>query len=505
MGAISRSSEEKNGAEKRSIMDYQYGQNNNNENNDYMYYRSEPYVTGPIPEEPKKKEKKKGRWVIPVCIILSLITGTAGGALGSSLVIKNNNSYATGEGILEESVHKTIPSTAVQQPTEAVQVSSPQVSGGMSVEQIAKQCLPSVVAITNIGETEIRSLWGTFTQESKSSGSGVIIGQTDSELLIVTNHHVVSGAEELSVLFSYQEDADNAEIASAKVKDYDENKDVAVIAIDLSTLSQETLQNIRVAVVGDSDKLVLGEQVVAIGNALGYGQSVTTGIVSALGRPIASAYAEDGDNHYIQTDTAINPGNSGGALFNMKGELVGINRAKIKQTDVEGVGYAIPISDINEDVQKMMMRETREVVEEGKRGYLGVTVSNVTSEINQTYDIPVGAYVSSVTAGSPAEKAGIMKGMVITEVEGKSIRTRDELREYLDYYAAGETVTLTVQVRMESGYEEREMKAVLCTAKEVNASEKTQEKNQEEQAPDQSGQSGQGVNPFGGFFPFFGQ
>lgn len=482
-------------------MEYQYGQNNEG-NNNYTYYNNEPYGTGQTPAGRKKKEKKKGRGLIPLCIVLSLLTGTAGGALGSSLVLNRQEEAAQ----ISEQEEKQEEKQEVSAPAVSTQTYS---QTGMSLQQIVKECLPSVVAITNKGETEIRSLWGTFTQESESSGSGVIIGKTDTELLIITNYHVVSGAEELNVLFSYQEGAEDAEIVSAKTKDYDAGKDLAVIAIRLEDLSEETLNNIKVAVIGDSDDLILGEQVVAIGNALGYGQSVTTGIVSALGRAISAESPADGStitNEYIQTDAAINPGNSGGAMFNMKGELVGINSAKIKNTEVEGMGYAIPISDVNEDIQKMMMRETRDIVDESERGYLGISVSNVTSEINETYDIPIGAHVSSVTGGSPADKAGLLRGMVITEIDGKSVTSRDALIEYLSYYKAGETVTLNVKVRTDEGYEDRKIDVTLCTAEEAGIT--TEEENKESEAPSQEEESGQygqygGGNYFDQFFPFF--
>ncbi len=488
-------------------MEYQYGQNSSGENNnyyqgsnDYTYYHSPSYNSSPVPGGKKKKEKKSGGGFMALCVVLSLLAGTAGGALGSGWMIKKSNSEI--EAQAKEEAINSVPET-----TETIQAAPASSKGvtDLSVAQITEQCLPSVVAITNKGETEIRTLWGTFTQESKNSGSGVIIGKTDKELLIVTNYHVVSGSEDLSVLFSYQENSEDSEIAKAKIKDYDAGKDLAVIAINLSELSEETMNNIRVAKMGDSNELILGEQIVSIGNALGYGQSVTTGIVSALGRSVsvqdASSGSSSNTNEYIQTDAAINPGNSGGAMFNMRGELVGINSAKIANTQVEGVGYAIPVSDVKDDIQNMMLRETRDMVEEDKRGYLGITGGNVTTEINQAYDIPMGAHISSVTEGSPAEKAGLQRGMVITEMDGKSIDTIEELKEYLSYYAAGETVTLNVKVRTDNGYEDRKIEVTLCSAEEAGVSEEDEEK---ANAPvqEQQGNAG-GQNPFGGFFPFF--
>jgi len=492
-------------------MEYQYGQNNENNhyqgNNDYIYYHNQP--AGNIPPEPsrKKKEKKSGRGIIPLCLVLSLVMGTAGGALGSGLVMRQYNKEEAQQEEVGQQQPESLPQTtdaAPVTPTAAGAVS------GLSIEQITEMCLPSVVAITNKGEAEIRSLWGTFTQETEGSGSGVIVGKTDEELLIVTNYHVVSGSKELSVMFSYQEgskDISDTEIVNAEIKDYDSGKDLAVIAVDLNSLSQEAKDNIKVAALGDSNELSLGEQVVAIGNALGYGQSITTGIVSALGRTVSaedSGEAIGSANQYIQTDAAINPGNSGGALFNMKGELVGINSAKVASTKVEGMGYAIPISDVKEDMEKMMEHETRLVVEESERGYLGISGNNVTEEINQAYDIPIGAHISSITEGSPAEKAGLQRGMIITEIDGKTVRTIEELKEYLTYYKAGETVTLTVKVRTDAGYEDRQVSVTLYTAKEAGiASDDTQAQQPSGSQPQDGQAPSYEVNPFESFFPFF--
>ena len=489
-------------------MEYQYGQNNENNsyqgNNDYIYYHGASYGTNQ-PKPAKKKKEKKGGGILALCLILSLVAGTAGGALGSGLMFRQYNKKEAAEAQTAGDPVKELPQTAQQFPaTQTTQTAAE----GLSIKQITEMCLPSVVAITNKGEAEIRSFWGTFIQETEGSGSGVIIGKTDSELLIVTNYHVVSGSKELNVLFSYQEqlkDSAEAEIVRGKIKDYNAAKDLAVIAVDLSSLSQVTMDNIRIATLGDSNELSLGEQVVAIGNALGYGQSVTTGIVSALGRSMTtenSADATGSENTYIQTDAAINPGNSGGAMFNMKGELVGINSAKVADTKVEGIGYAIPISDIREDMERMMEQETRTLVEESERGYLGVSVSNVTNEINQSYDIPIGAYVSSVTENSPAEKAGIQRGMVVTEIDKRTVRTREELVEYLSYYKAGETVNLTVEVRTESGYAARQISVTLCSAEEAGIT--AQNGTPSAGAGSDGGYAPNEENPFGSFFPFFG-
>lgn len=491
-------------------MEYQYGpgneHNNYQGNNDYIYYHNGSYNNEPAGNLKKKKEKKSGGGMLALCVVLSLVMGTAGGALGSGLVMQQYNKEEAETAPAEQ--ENSLPQTTEQLPaTQMAQTGT----AGLSVKQITEMCMPSVVAITNKGEAEIRSFWGTFIQETEGSGSGVIIGKTDSELLIVTNYHVVSGSKELSVLFSYQEQMENssdAEIVKGEIKDYSAAQDLAVIAVDLSSLSQETMNNIKVATIGDSNELALGDQVVAIGNALGYGQSVTTGIVSAVGRSVTtenSADATGSANEYIQTDAAINPGNSGGAMFNMKGELVGINSAKVADTTVEGIGYAIPISDIRADMERMMQQETRTLVEESERGYLGVSVSNVTNEINQAYDIPIGAYISSVTENSPAEKAGLQRGMVVTELDGRTIRTREELVEYLGYYKAGETVNLTVKVRTDTDYEDRNVSVTLYSAGEAGVDQQSGQSESQSGGGSQSSQSSpyDQSNPFGGFFPFF--
>ena len=239
---------------------------------------------------------------------------------------------------------------------------------------IANNCLPSVVSITNRGVTEVRTMFGTYQQDAESSGSGIIIGENETELLIVTNYHVVSGSNELSVVFSYDEDSDDPSLVSARVKGYEADKDLAVIAVSLDDITDEMRSKIKIATIGDSSNLVLGQEVVAIGNALGYGQSVTTGIISALGRNVTVSDENGGSitNKLIQTDAAINPGNSGGALLNMNGELIGINSVKVSSSSVEGMGYAIPISDVQSIIEELMLKETRDVVAEEKQGYLGI-------------------------------------------------------------------------------------------------------------------------------------
>lgn len=452
----------------RSIMD-------NNFNHDDNIINAIETTKDTYTAQRKARKKHPVAKKIGVFVISGTLFGVAAGTAftGSSYLIR-------------QTANKTVNSQASSATTEQATLTSSNNSGvkatntstsnttlsGLSVSEIATQCMPSIVAITSIGVTDVRTMWGTMEQQSESSGSGVIIGQTDSELLIVTNYHVIEGNSTLTVVFSYDEDSDEPTPVEAYVKGYDENKDLAVIAISIEDLSEDALSQISVATVGSSDDLLLGDQVVAIGNALGYGQSVTTGIVSALNRTLSSSSTDgtssDDTNKYIQTDTAINPGNSGGALFNINGELVGINSAKIASDEVEGMGYAIPISDVYDLIQELMNQTTRtDVVAEENRGYLGITGSDVTSDISSAYGFPEGIYVASVAEGSAANKARIVKGYIITKFDGKSISSVSQLQNLLTYYEASETVTITLQVPEGSSYTEKEVQVTLSSAKEA--------------------------------------
>ena len=317
-----------------------------------------------------------------------------------------------------------------------------------SVSAIAEAAMPSLVAITNKSVQEMQSMFGqTQAYESESSGSGIIIGKTDTELLMVTNNHVVSGAQNLSVGFV------DESVAEAAVKGTDADHDIAVIAVKLSDLSEDTLSAIKVIEIGSSSNLEVGEQVVAIGNALGYGQSVTTGIVSALNREVT---IDNTANTLIQTDAAINPGNSGGALLNMSGQLVGINSAKYSDTSVEGMGYAIPVDDVVDIIENLMNRQVRtEKAAEGERGFLGISGQDVTSEVSQAYDMPKGVYITSVETGSAAEQVGLQKGDIITKFDGTSVSALADLKEQLAYYKTGEQVEITYNTRENGQYAEK--------------------------------------------------
>ncbi len=327
-----------------------------------------------------------------------------------------------------------------------------------SVSAIAEAAMPSLVAITNKSVQEMQSMFGqTQSYESESSGSGIIIGKTDTELLMVTNNHVVSGAQDLSVGFV------DESVAEAAVKGTDADHDIAVIAVKLSDLSEDTLSAIRVIEIGSSSNLEVGEQVVAIGNALGYGQSVTTGIVSALNREVT---IDNTTNTLIQTDAAINPGNSGGALLNMSGQLVGINSAKYSDTSVEGMGYAIPVDDVVDIIENLMNRQVRtEKAAEGEQGFLGISGQDVTSEVSQAYDMPKGIYITSVETGSAAERAGLQKGDIITKFDGTSVSALADLKEQIAYYKTGEQVEITYSTQENGQYVEKTATVTLGQSK----------------------------------------
>jgi serine protease Do len=325
--------------------------------------------------------------------------------------------------------------------------------GFLDISSIAEQAMPSVVSITNKTVQEIRLFGQSQAYENESRGTGIIIGQTDEELLLVTNNHVINGAKEITVGFV------DGEMAPAKVKGTDSGRDLAVLSIPTEEISEKTQEQIRVIELGKSSELLVGEQVVAIGNALGYGQSVTTGIVSALNREVT---IEDNTNTLIQTDAAINPGNSGGALLNGKGQLVGINSAKYSDTNVEGMGYAIPVDDVVDIIEGLMNRTIREEkAPEEEQGFLGITVQAVTSDVASAYDMPKGVYITSVTEGSGAERAGLKKGDIITRFDGSSVGSQEELKEQLSYYRAGEQVKLTVSQTVDGEYRERDITVTL--------------------------------------------
>lgn len=347
-----------------------------------------------------------------------------------------------------------------------------------TVAAVAQASMPSVVAITTVSVQEIPSFFGYGSRQYKSaaSGSGIIVGDNDDELLIATNNHVVEGATTLSVCF-IGDDVTNAETetvnagdngdlnvedaVSAKIKGTDADNDLAVVAVKKADIPEDTLSQIKIAQIGSSDDLVVGQQVVAIGNALGYGQSVTSGWVSALNRTIST---DDGDSTgLIQTDAAINPGNSGGALLNMKGELIGINSAKYADSSVEGMGYAIPISKAKPILEDLMNRETREKVDSSEKGYLGVVLANLTTEAIQMYNMPTGAFVRGVEQNSPAQESGLCKGDIIVKFDGQKVSDGDDLMDKLQYYKSGEKIEAVIARANNGVYEESTIELTLGT------------------------------------------
>lgn len=348
-----------------------------------------------------------------------------------------------------------------------------------TVAAVAQASMPSVVAITTVSVQEIPSFFGYSSRQYKSAstGSGIIVGDNDDELLIATNNHVVDGATTLSVCF-IGDDVANAETetvnagdngdlnvedaVSAKIKGTDADNDLAVVAVKKSDIPEDTLNQIKIAQIGSSDDLAVGQQVVAIGNALGYGQSVTSGWISALNRTIST---DDGTNStgLIQTDAAINPGNSGGALLNMKGELIGINSAKYADSAVEGMGYAIPISKAKPILEELMNRETREKVDSSKKGYLGVSLASLTTEAIEMYNMPTGAFVRSVEDDSPAQEAGICKGDIIVKFDGQKVSDGDDLLDKLQYYKSGEKIEAVIARATNGEYEENTVELTLGT------------------------------------------
>ena len=379
-----------------------------------------------------RKQKAFLKKVSALALSAVLFGGLAAGTFqGVNLLIKSST---------QTSSNGTSGSSSLLNASE-VSATSGTSKGSLDVSDIAEAAMPSIVSITNQSVQEVQNYFNTFgynyqqpqLQETESCGSGIIIGQNDTELLIVTNYHVVE-------------------------KGMDSTNDLAVIAVSLDNISSDTLSSISTAVIGDSDSLKVGEQVVAIGNALGYGQSVTTGIVSATNRTISSSDSSSTDTEsstYIQTDAAINPGNSGGALLNMDGELIGINTAKLSSTEIEGMGYAIPISRVQDIIESLMNETTKTKVEEGSQGTIGVSGRDISSDVAEAYQIPQGVYISNVSENSAAAAAGITAGSILTSFDGNTVTSVSDLQSLLQYYPAGSQVEVTLMVPDQSSYTEK--------------------------------------------------
>ncbi|MBD5533109.1 MAG: PDZ domain-containing protein [Lachnospiraceae bacterium] len=422
-----------------------------------------------IRETKKQERRAKGRYPLGMRVASALLCGVlfAGAAYGTcygierltgtKLIINGNSSSPMLQVAPTQNVNgQSIPTQGEAQNGNliATDTGAGNAAQEMDIRSVARSVKPAVVSVTNYYTQTVQYWMYQYEQEGEGGGSGIIVGQNDSELLICTNYHVIDRAHDLQVTF-----IDDTTV-SAVVKGTDERNDLAVIAIPLKDISEETLSKIAIARLGNSDQLEVGEEVIAIGNALGYGQSVTNGIISALDREL-----EDYESPMIQTNAAINPGNSGGALVNARGEVIGIPSAKIGGSTVEGMGYAIPISVAEPILLELMERETKTMVSEQERGYLGIQVTDVDEQGVQLYNMPQGVYIYEVYSGYAADQAGLRRGDIITGLNGTRIGSKQQLIEELKYYSVGTTVTLTV-CRIANDYETEEVKVVLGRAYE---------------------------------------
>ncbi|MCR5421871.1 MAG: trypsin-like peptidase domain-containing protein [Lachnospiraceae bacterium] len=459
-------------------------------------------------EKKEKKKEKRNKWF--ACVLYAVIFGVIAGGVFQGVNIagdyvrnktglnadsntENKDTLSQRQETLKASDSeagtevKSEKKASVNKSTALTSVSA---TGPMDVSTVAVNVMPSIVSITNKGVQEVRSLFGHGIQEyeSVSAGSGIIIGENDEELLLVTNNHVVEGANELSVSFI------DDEVVAATVKGTDSDNDLAVIAVKLSDIKDSTMDKISIATMGNSDDLIIGQQVVAIGNALGYGQSVTTGIISALEREVE---IDNLASKLIQTDAAINPGNSGGALLNMKGEVVGINSAKFASSEIEGMGYAIPISYATPIIEELMNRKTRELVDKDDASYLGISGVSVTEDVSNSYGIPEGVYVSEVAENGPAQEGGIEKGDVICKFDGITVSSMTEIKEQLNYYKAGEEVDIVVKRADGTEYKDVKIKVTLGKKSE---SELANEESTEKENNDGNNNSNNNSNNNNGFY-----
>ncbi len=458
-GSQTQNNQEQNRQSYQGYQNYQ-GQPAGGQNQSYGGYQN--YQDYRAPEPPRKPKKPS---------VVKKVAGIAAAALLFGII---SGGTMVGINILADSASDSGNKTAeTVRPTEGVSLSDEEISRivtdlnlelgdtqEMDVSAIVEEAMPSVVAINNTMLYQRNNLWfGSQTYEVPSSGSGIIIGQNEDELLIVSNNHVVENATELSVVFIDGQSID------ATVKGTDAETDLAVVAVPLSSIPAETMSKISTAKLGSSDDMKVGQGVVAIGNALGYGQSVTVGYVSALNREVRTSDAKT--RTLLQTDAAINPGNSGGALLNMKGEVIGINAAKYADTEVEGIGYAIPISQAESIINSLMVRRSGDKVEEGSEGYLGIQGVTVDDSMVKQLDIPEGVYVYKILDGGAASKSDLKEKDVITQFDGQTIRTMASLQDLLKYYKVGETVDMVVQSLEDGQYVEHTVTITL--GKQVNA------------------------------------
>lgn len=440
----------------------------------------------PIERQPSPKPKKSGGGFLQklaAVVVLAAVFGLVSGLVFQGVNLMTGRYIGSGQG-LTVGTTETVPvqeNAGQEAASDGVDIKELVAESG-TVAGVAQAAMPSVVAITSVSIQEIPSFfsyygfgYGMQEYPSTGSGSGIIVGENDDELLIATNNHVVEGATTLSVCFigndvvgaeeetqslaSGDGDINVENAVSAKIKGTDPENDLAVVAVRKTDIPADTMKEIKIAQIGSSDNLVVGEQVVAIGNALGYGQSVTSGWVSAMNRTVTM---EDGTNSdLIQTDAAINPGNSGGALLNMRGELIGINSAKYADSAVEGMGYAIPISKAQPILEELMNRKTREKVDEEKASYLGVLAADLSTEAIEMYNMPAGAFVTEVLPGTAADTAGIQKSDIIVKLDGQKVSGKNDLIEKLTYYEAGEEIEIIIARANNGEYVEQTIQAVL--------------------------------------------
>ena len=466
------------GTESASQYRYSYIKNHQSQEQAGSAHRNNYQET---PQQKKKHKRSMNVYAKVICCAI-LFGAISGGMVLGSFMIGKNAVKTTATTNLETNAAKLSTSTDSKKSD-----SSSSTDGAYTVAEIATQCKSSVVAITNQSVQEVQTMFGTMQQQSTGSGSGVIIGKNDTELLIATNNHVVSGAESLTVCFNDDKDA----VFDAKIKGTDADNDLAVIAIKLSDISEDVLNSISIATLGDSTQMEVGDQVVAIGNALGFGQSVTTGIISAVDREVT---IDDTTATLMQTDAAINPGNSGGALFNMKGEVIGINSAKYASDEVEGMGFAIPMAKAQSIIENLMNQETRDKLT-SDYGFLNITGQDVTSEEAEKYNVPEGVYVSGTTDGGAAAKAGIQRGDIITKLGNTTITSISQLKDELQYYKAGETVEITVQRNSDGkGYQEQTLKVTLDNASEQQTNTTSQSNSSQSDSNGQYSFPGYGDN-----------
>lgn len=409
-----------------------------------------------IPPEPVKTPGKKRPVMAKVAGITAaaLLFGTVAG--GTMFGVNTAGEYLRGKYGPREQTQASLsvvePQTTEQNANKKQAEVVPALQ--MDVSSIVEAAMPSVVAVTNTVVMEQRSWFGPSQRyEIPSSGSGIIVGQNNDELLIVTNNHVVEDSKELAVTF-----IDESSVTAA-IKGTDSENDLAVIAVPIADVSSETMEKIKIATLGDSDVLRVGEGVIAIGNALGYGQSVTVGYVSAKDREVRAQDATSRD--LLQTDAAINPGNSGGALLNMRGEVIGINVAKYSSTEVEGMGYAIPVSKVQDIINELMNRKTRMEIEESKQGYLGIQGTNIDDVAAAAYGMPRGVYVYKIVEGGAAANSDLREKDIITKFDGQTVRSMADLQKMLTYYEGNSTINLTVRSLENGEYIERTVEITL--------------------------------------------